>query len=80
MVQDFVNRQAEWSEEMRDYEAAADMYLQVRGTHYGIAAAMTGVEQHLICGNFPAGDLCRQQHTCNYRWGGRGHPICHWMS
>ena len=48
MVQDFVNRQAEWSEEMRDYEAAADMYLQVRGIQHGMAAAMTSFHQHLM--------------------------------
>ena len=48
MVQDFVNRQAEWSEEMRDYEAAADMYLQVMGTQLGSAAAMTSFNQHLM--------------------------------
>ena len=48
VVQDFVNRQAEWSEEMRDYEAAADMYLQVRGTQHGSPAAMTSFNQHLM--------------------------------
>ena len=49
MVQDFVNRQAEWSEEMRDYEAAADMYLQVRTPQWhAIAAAMTSSNQHLM--------------------------------
>ena len=28
-VQDLINRQAEWSEEVNDFEAAADMYLKV---------------------------------------------------
>lgn len=29
-MQDLINRQAEWSEEVNDYAAAADMYLKVR--------------------------------------------------
>ena len=59
---------------MRDYEAAADMYLQVRGTQHGIAAAMTTFNQHLMCSNFPAGHLCRQRHTYNNGSGKEGTP------
>lgn len=28
-MQELINRQAEWSEEVNDFEAAADMYLKV---------------------------------------------------
>eukprot|EP00240_Pyramimonas_obovata_P000052 CAMPEP_0118949464 /NCGR_PEP_ID=MMETSP1169-20130426/49666_1 /TAXON_ID=36882 /ORGANISM="Pyramimonas obovata, Strain CCMP722" /LENGTH=1253 /DNA_ID=CAMNT_0006896109 /DNA_START=163 /DNA_END=3921 /DNA_ORIENTATION=+ len=36
-VQDLINKQAEWSEEVNDYEAAADMYLKARKFDRAIA-------------------------------------------
>ncbi len=38
--QSLVQRQAEWNEEMKDFQAAAEMYLQVTA----FAAASTGVD------------------------------------
>ena len=34
-VQELINKQAEWSEEVKNYEAAAEMYIKVRWQGWG---------------------------------------------